>query len=90
MVRRDRHDITMDILKRAASGIRKTELMSGARLSYSQTKQYLNMLLNNELLEVAEKHKLKTTKKGLEFLEKCDKCLLFSWEKQKGKVASKG
>lgn len=89
MIRRDRHDITIDILRKAASGVRKTELMSDARLSYSQTKQYLNVLLNNGLLETIEKRRLRTTKKGLEFLEKCSECFLFSWDKERRKTGSK-
>jgi len=89
MIRRDRHDITIDILRKAASGVRKTELMSDARLSYSQTKQYLNVLLNNGLLETIEKRRLRTTRKGLEFLEKCSECFLFSWDKERRKTGSK-
>jgi len=89
MIRRDRHDITIDILRKAASGVRKTELMLDARLSYSQTKQYLNVLLNNGLLETIEKRRLRTTKKGLEFLEKCSECFLFSWDKERRKTGSK-
>jgi len=89
MGRRDRHDIIIDILRKASSGTRKTELMSDVGLSYTQTKQYLNVLLNNGLLETIEKRRLRTTKKGLEFLEKCSECFLFSWEKQRRKAASK-
>jgi predicted transcriptional regulator len=89
MARRDRHDIIIDILRKAAPGTRKTELMSDVGLSYTQTKKYLNVLLNNGLLEPTEKRRLRTTKKGLEFLEKCSECFLFSWEKQRRKTSSK-
>ena len=89
MIRRDRHDITIDILRKAASGTRKTKMMSDVGLSYTQAKQYLDVLLNNGLLETIEKRRLRTTKKGLEFLEKCSECFLFSWEKQRRKAASK-
>ena len=85
MVRRDRHDIAVDILRKATHGKKKTELMSEVGLSYLQTKQYLDTLVGRELLQINEKGQLKTTKKGLEFLEKCDECLLFPWEQQKRK-----
>lgn len=80
MVNRDRHDITFEILKTAISGKRKTELMRYVGLSYTQSKQYLGMLQKKELLEKDEKGLFKTTKKGLEFLEKCKECPLFKWE----------
>lgn len=83
MVNRDRHDITIEILKRAASGKSSTELMREVGLSYLQTKQYLGILSDEGLLEIDENRRFKTTKKGLEFLEKCGDCLLFKWSKQK-------
>jgi predicted transcriptional regulator len=83
MVNRDRHDITIEIMRKAKSGLSRTELMRDVGLSYLQTKQYLGTLLDNGLLEIDENHRFKTTKKGLEFLEKCKECLLFKWCKQK-------
>ena len=83
MVNRDRHDITFEILKKAAAGKKKTELMRGVGLSYSQAKQYLGILLGKRLLEIDEKQRFKTTKEGLETLEKCEPCPLFKWNKQK-------
>ena len=80
MVNRDRHDITMEILKKAASGKRKTELMRDVGLSYLQAKQYLDILLQKGLLEIDKQNCFKTTKKGLEFLEKCMECPLFKWK----------
>ena len=68
MVNRDRHEITIEILNRAVSGRKKTEIMREVGLSYLQAKLYLNELLERRLLEIDEKHNLKTTKKGLEFL----------------------
>jgi predicted transcriptional regulator len=82
MVNRDRHDIAIEILKRASSGKNKTELMREVGLSFSQAKQYLSMLQEKGLLEVGDKRRFKTTKKGLEFLEKCEACPLFSWDKE--------
>jgi predicted transcriptional regulator len=83
MVNRDRHDITIEILKKAKSGIKKTELMREVGLSFLQTKQCLGILREKGLVEVDEKQLFKTTKKGMEFLEKCGECLLFKWNKQK-------
>jgi predicted transcriptional regulator len=81
MVNRDRHDIVIDILKKASSGKNKTELMRDVNLSFSQSRLYLGNLLENELLEVDERRRFKTTKKGLEFLKKCEECPLFTWHK---------
>ncbi len=86
MVRRDRHDIVVDILKKAASGRKKTELMADVGLSYLQTKQYLEVLIGKGLLEADDHKVLRTTPRGLDFLNKCTECLLLPWEKQKKKV----
>jgi len=79
MVNRDRHDITFEILVKAKSGKNKTELMQGANLSYSLAKKYLSALMSKGLLEIDAKQHLKTTKRGLTFLEKCEVCPLFKW-----------
>jgi predicted transcriptional regulator len=83
MVNRDRHDITFEILRKSTSGKKKTELMREVGLSYAQSKNYLSVLVEEKLLEIDEKHGFKTTKKGLEFLEKCKQCPLFKWNKNK-------
>jgi len=83
MVNRDRHDITFEILRKAAAGKKRTALMIEVGLSYAQAKKYLSALVEKELLEVDEKHGLKTTSKGLEFLEKCEQCPLFKWDRHK-------
>ena len=70
----------MEILKKAASGKRKTELMRDVGLTYLQAKQYLSLLTKKGLLEVNAQNRFKTTKKGLEFLEKCMECPLFKWK----------
>ena len=82
MVNRDRHNITFEILKKAIPGKNKTEIMRDVGLSYTQSKQYFTMLLEKGLLEIND-DKLRTTKRGLEFREKCAGCLLFHWDKQK-------
>jgi predicted transcriptional regulator len=83
MVNRDRHDITFEILRKATSGKKKTELMREVGLSYTQSKNYLSVLVEEKLLEMDEKRLFRTTKKGLEFLEKCKQCPLFKWDRQK-------
>jgi len=83
MVNRDRHDITFEILRKATAGKKKTELMRDVGLSYAQSKKYLGILVEKKLLEIDEKHGFKTTGKGLEFLEKCEPCPLFKWNRQK-------
>ena len=86
MVNRDRHEIAIEILSKAVSGKRKTEIMRDVGLSYLQAKLYLNELIERRLLEIDENRNLKTTKKGLEFLEKCEACPLFRWDKKKLKT----
>ncbi|MGQ9506651.1 MAG: winged helix-turn-helix domain-containing protein [Candidatus Bathycorpusculaceae bacterium] len=81
MVNRDRHDITMEILRKASDGKRKTELMQDVGLSYLQAKQYLSILTEKGLLELDKQKRFKTTKKGLEILEKCMECPLFKWKR---------
>ena len=83
MVNRDRHDITFEILRKATSVKKKTELMRDVGLSYVQSKKYLSALVEKKLLEIDNKRRFKTTSKGLEFLEKCKACPLFDWDKEK-------
>lgn len=73
----------MEILSRAVSGKKKTEMMRDVGLSYLQAKLYLGELVDRGLLKIDEKHNFKTTKKGNEFLEKCEACPLFGWDKEK-------
>jgi len=82
MVNRDRHDIVVEILEKAKPGKNKTEIMRDVGLSYFQTKRYLGMLLEKELLEIDANRRFKTTKKGFDFLERCGECFLFKWPKQ--------
>lgn len=80
MVNRDRHEITIEILNKARYGKNKTEMMRDANLSYTQAKMYLQNLLEKGLLEMDSERRYLTTKKGLEFLEKCEVCPLFKWK----------
>jgi predicted transcriptional regulator len=86
MVNRDRHEIAIEILNRAVSAKKKTEIMRDAGLSYLQAKLYLGELVDRGLLQIDWQHNLKTTKRGLEFLEKCKACPLFDWDKEKLKT----
>jgi len=88
MVNRDRHDITFEILRKATAGKKKTELMREVGLSYTQSKKYLNVLVEKELLKKNGKTVFRTTDKGLEFLEKCKQCPLFKWNTQKNRTVA--
>ena len=68
MVNRDKHDITFEILRKSTSGKKKTELMMEVGLSYTQSKNYLSVLVEEKLLEMDEKRLFRTTNKGLETL----------------------
>lgn len=81
MVNRDRHEIAVEILNKAISARKKTEIMRDVGLSYLQAKLYLGELVDRGLLEIDVNRNLKTTKKGLEFIEKCKACPLFEWDR---------
>lgn len=66
--RRDRHDIVVDILKTAKSGIKRTNLMHRAKLSHTQLKLYLFVLNENGLLE-SNDGLVRTTPKGQQFVK---------------------
>jgi predicted transcriptional regulator len=51
-------------------GVTKTKIMYKAFLSYAQLKEYLTVLLQNDLLEYEEwKQNFRTTQKGLRLLQ---------------------
>jgi predicted transcriptional regulator len=83
MGNRDRHDIVMEILEQAKSTKKKTELIRNVNLSTFQSKQYLTMLAKKGLLEIDGQGRYKTTRKGIETMEKCDSCFLCHWHKPK-------
>jgi predicted transcriptional regulator len=60
---RSRTEIASHILEAANGGATKTRIMYKAFLSYSQLKEYLGILIQNDLLAI-----YKTTSKGLRFL----------------------
>ena len=70
MGNRSRTEIVAMILDAAnGGGETKTKIMYFAFLSYNQVKEYLSVLIENNLIEYLEgAHKFKTTEKGLFFL----------------------
>ena len=67
---RSRTDIVALILEAANGGATKTKIMYKAFLSYAQLKEYLTVLLQNDLLEYKDEIQLfRTTEKGLRLLQ---------------------
>ena len=70
MKNRSRTEIVSNILDAANGGATKTKIMYIAFLSYNQLKDYLSVLIENNLIEYLEGTKtFKTTEKGLKFLK---------------------
>ena len=67
---RSRTEITAMILETANKETTKIKIMYNAYLSYNQLKEYLSILIENNLLEYFEGARtFKTTEKGLNFLK---------------------
>jgi predicted transcriptional regulator len=67
---RSRTEIVAMILDAANGGATKTKIMYKAFLSYAQLREYLSVLIENNLIEYIEgSQKYKTTEKGLNFLK---------------------
>jgi predicted transcriptional regulator len=67
---RSRTEIVSMILEAANGGATKTRIMYRAFLSYAQLKEYLSVLIENNLLEYLEgSQTYKTTEKGLNLLK---------------------
>jgi predicted transcriptional regulator len=67
---RSRTEIVSNILEAANGGVTKTKIMYKAFLSYAQLKEYLSVLIENNLIEYLDgTHKFKTTEKGLNLLK---------------------
>jgi predicted transcriptional regulator len=67
---RSRTDIVGLILEAANGGATKTRIMYKAFLSYAQLKEYLTVLLQNDVLEYEEgRQNFRTTEKGLRLLQ---------------------
>ena len=70
MGNRSRTEIVGNILDAANGGASKTKIMYTAFLSYRQLKEYISMLIENNLIEYLDgAHKFKTTAKGLILLK---------------------
>ena len=70
MKNRSRTEIVGNILDAANGGATKTKIMYIAFLSYNQLKDYLSVLIENNLIEYLEGTRtFKTTEKGLNFLK---------------------
>ena len=66
---RSRTEIVAMILEAANGGATKTRIMYKAFLSYAQLREYLSVLIENNLLEYLEgSQNYKTTEKGLNIL----------------------
>jgi predicted transcriptional regulator len=67
---RSRTEITAMILDTANMETTKTKIMYNAYLSYNQLKEYISILIKNNLLEYIEGARtFRTTEKGLNFLK---------------------
>jgi len=67
---RSRTEIVAMILEAANGGATKTKIMYKAFLSYAQLREYLSVLIENNLLEYLDgSQTYKTTEKGLSFLK---------------------
>ena len=67
---RGRTEIVATMLEAANGRATKTKIMYSAFLSYNQLKDYLSILIENNLIECLEgTQTYKTTEKGLNFLK---------------------
>ena len=67
---RSRTEIVGNILDAANGGASKTRIMYKAYLSYNQLKEYLTVLIENNLIEYLDGTRtFKTTEKGLNYLK---------------------
>ena len=67
---RGRTEIVATMLEAANGRATKTKIMYSAFLSYNQLKEYLSVLIENNLIEYLEGTRtFKTTEKGLNFLK---------------------
>ena len=70
MGNRSRTEIVSNILDAANGGVTKTKIMYLAFISYNQLKEYLSVLIENNLIEYNEgTQTYKTTVKGLNLLK---------------------
>jgi predicted transcriptional regulator len=73
MGNRSRTEIVGNILDATNGRTTKTKIMYKAFLSYAKLKEYLSVLIENNLIEYLDgTHQFKTTEKGLNYL----KCIM--------------
>jgi predicted transcriptional regulator len=70
IVKRDRVEIMAVILSLCSKPQAKTQVMYGTNLSWKMLQHYLDQLQKLDLLEIPDKKKYVTTKKGEEFVQK--------------------
>ena len=74
MGNRSRTEIVGNILDAANGGASKTKIMYIAFLNYGQLKEYLSILIDNNLIEYLDgTQTFKTTEKGLTYLKMYNK-----------------
>jgi predicted transcriptional regulator len=67
---RSRTEIVSNVLEAANGGVTKTKIMYKAYLSYNQLREYLSILIENNLIEYLDgTQTYKTTEKGLNLLK---------------------
>ena len=67
---RSKTEIVATMLEAANGGATKTKIMYNAYLSYNQLREYLTMLIENDLIEYLGGNKIfRTTEKGLDLLK---------------------
>jgi predicted transcriptional regulator len=66
---RSRTELASNILEAANGGATKTKIMYKSFLSYAQLKEYLAMLIRNDLVTNDIEGIYRTTSKGIRFLE---------------------
>ena len=69
MGNRSRTEIVCNILDATNGGATKTKIMYKAFLSYAQLREYLSILIENNLLYLDGTQTYKTTEKGLNYLK---------------------
>ncbi|HEY5737134.1 MAG TPA: winged helix-turn-helix domain-containing protein [Nitrososphaeraceae archaeon] len=70
MKNRGRTEMLAAMLEVAKGKVTKTKIMYIAFLSYGQLKEYLSILIENNLIEYLDgDNKFKTTEKGIHFLK---------------------
>ncbi|HEV2192906.1 MAG TPA: winged helix-turn-helix domain-containing protein [Nitrosopumilaceae archaeon] len=85
---RSRTEISAMILETARPGATKTKIMYKAYLSYTQVKEYISFLRDNDLLRYEKLTKqYRITEKGFKFLHSYDQILeLLSFKNKEKKI----